>query len=69
MSSKKHIIQTEMVPYQEDWYCGENGCTGKMQYTGTTFQTCPPQYKHACSKCDRTSDTLETYPRIVYKSK
>lgn len=58
---------TKVDTYYETWPCPMAGCDGQMAPTGFVFDTLPPDYMHACSKCSHSECSEVKYPKITYK--
>ena len=51
-------------PYGVKYLCD---CQNEMEFTGRSFMTNPPQYKHYCSICGKTENLKEQYPAVKWE--
>ena len=42
-------------------------CGGEFKDTGCVLMSYPPQYVHACEKCNKKAHFSKSYPTIKYK--
>lgn len=50
---------------QLDWLCPQNGCDGKMIYSGKDWLTDPVGYQHICDKCGFGGAICVTFPGML----
>lgn len=53
----------KVVPFEVHQYCE---CGGEFIPTGLVLTSYPPQYPHACNKCDKRETFKKSYPTIEY---
>lgn len=59
------IIKKYVQPVEIRYACDD--CGGDVLPTGKVLTSCPLQYEHKCSKCDKEYIFRESYPRIEYE--
>lgn len=57
--------QRPLRPMQVDYRCDKCG-EGHYRPTGEILMSNPPQFPHACNKCDHRATFTERYPTVRY---
>ena len=60
--------RTRLVPVMVRWLCPQEGCSGEMKYSGSSWPTGTPGYHHYCSVCGQGAAMGgKQYPLIEYE--
>ena len=60
------IEKTPLQAVRADRRC-DQCAEGYFRPTGVVLASCPAQYPHRCSICDRAQTFTERYPHVVYE--